>query len=72
MNDRLYLTDISPRSTTLETEELIEIPSSVGRRFEGRKSDDNSINYYYIEEEGDFQIHFKNGSVWKAQAISRD
>jgi hypothetical protein len=69
--DRLYLEDTSPGETKPgETEELIEIPSLVGRRFEGKHSTrDNSINYYLIEEEGDFQIHFKDGRIWKAQAI---
>jgi hypothetical protein len=73
-DDRLYVEYISPGvAKPLHTQELIEIPASVGRRFKGRNADsDKSIGYYLIEEEGDLQVHFKDGIVNKAQAMEAD
>jgi hypothetical protein len=70
-NDQLHVEGVGPGSAKPEiAEELIELPSSAGRRFEGKGPDsDESISYYFIEEEGDLQIHFKDGIIYKAQAI---
>jgi hypothetical protein len=70
-HDRLYSEVLRPDGTREEdTEELIELPSSAGRRFEGKgPASDETVNYYFIEEEEDFQIHLKGGTVWKARAI---
>jgi hypothetical protein len=53
-----------------EDRELVELPTSVGRRFEDKSPlSDPSINYFLIDETGDLQTRFKDGLVWKAQAI---
>ncbi|MGO9596576.1 MAG: hypothetical protein ACLP7Q_00995 [Isosphaeraceae bacterium] len=69
--DRLYLEELySDGKKVGDDHELIELPSSDGRRFEDKSPEsDRSIGYYLIEEEGDLQTRFTNGTVWKARAI---
>jgi hypothetical protein len=69
-NDRLYLEELYSDGTKRgDDHELIELPSSDGRRFEIKGSDDDEVNYFLIEEAGDLQTRFKDGMVWKARAI---
>ncbi len=51
-----------------EYDELIELPSSDGRRFELKRSDDE-VNYFLVEDAGDLQTRCKDGRVYKARAI---
>jgi hypothetical protein len=69
--DRLYLEELfSSGKSVGEDHELIELPSSEGRRFEDKSPDsDRDISYFVIDESGDLQTRFKDGMVWKAQAI---
>jgi hypothetical protein len=73
-NGRLYLEKIySSGRKRGEDHELIELPSSDGRRFEDESPDsDREVLYFSIDNSGDLQTLFRDGLVWKAQAISLD
>jgi hypothetical protein len=70
-DDRLLLEErFSSGEKVREDHELIELPTSVGRRFEDRSpQSDRDISYFLIDETGDLQTRFKDGMVWRAQSI---
>jgi hypothetical protein len=67
-DDLLHLQELNVFKLTPAYSELIELPSSDGRRFETKDSDDD-VNYFLIEDGGDLQIRCKDGTVYRAQAI---
>jgi hypothetical protein len=57
--------------TPHDDDDLVELPSLVGRRFEHRysKGDDYDVNYFAVQEAGDLETHWKDGDVSRSQRI---